>query len=254
MAALSPNERLERCETLDQLTKCLLEVLREFGYTQFSYIPLDPPKGGKLREVQLTNGPADRVVPQFVTTFPEAWVEHYLGNDYSNIDPTFHHATETLHPFHWDEIAGDQGFSAQLRQFFDEAAEFGVRSGVTIPLHGPRNGMATLNLARSDDAPLDEEAWETQQVQLTRIALIVHQKMLSFLEAESAEPDSKLTSRERECLLWTSRGKTNWEVGEILSISHETVRYHLKNAMAKMGVYSQHHAAVRAILNNEIFP
>ena len=64
----------------------------------------------------------------------------------------------------------------------------------------------------------------------------------------------KLTTRERECLLWTSRGKTNWEVGEILSISSETVRFHLKNAMNKMGVYSQHHAAVRAIMRSMIFP
>lgn len=243
-----------RCETLDELTDCLLDVLSAFGFTQFSYIPLDPPKGGKLREVQLKDGPAERTVPQFVTTFPKAWVDHYLGNDYSNIDPTFQHASETLHAFHWDELAGAQGYSAQLQTFFDEAADHGVRGGVTIPLHGPRNGMATLNLARGDDAPTDPDAWELQQLQLTRIALTVHQKMLTFLEAESTDSDSKLTGRERECLLWTSRGKTNWEVGEILSISHETVRYHLKNAMAKMGVYSQHHAAVRAILSNEIFP
>jgi hypothetical protein len=34
--------------------------------------------------------------------------------------------------------------------------------------------------------------------------------------------DITLTPREKECMLWTLRGKTAWETGAILGISQET--------------------------------
>jgi DNA-binding CsgD family transcriptional regulator len=47
---------------------------------------------------------------------------------------------------------------------------------------------------------------------------------------------SNLTSREHEILIWVSRGKTNSEVAAILWISANTVRKHLENIYAKLGV------------------
>jgi DNA-binding CsgD family transcriptional regulator len=47
---------------------------------------------------------------------------------------------------------------------------------------------------------------------------------------------SNLTAREREILIWVSRGKTNSEVAAILLISASTVRKHLENIYAKLGV------------------
>jgi len=47
---------------------------------------------------------------------------------------------------------------------------------------------------------------------------------------EPAVPD-QLSAREQSCLSWTARGKSSWEIGRILSISENTVIYHIKNAM-----------------------
>jgi DNA-binding CsgD family transcriptional regulator len=47
---------------------------------------------------------------------------------------------------------------------------------------------------------------------------------------------SNLTAREHEILMWVSRGKTNTEVAAILWISAGTVRKHLENIYAKLGV------------------
>ena len=47
---------------------------------------------------------------------------------------------------------------------------------------------------------------------------------------------SNLTAREHEILFWVSRGKTNSEVAAILWISASTVRKHLENIYAKLGV------------------
>jgi LuxR family quorum-sensing transcriptional regulator LasR len=56
----------------------------------------------------------------------------------------------------------------------------------------------------------------------------------------------KLTPRERECLKWTARGKSTWEISHILSCSEAVVNFHMKNIRAKFGVNSRRAAAVIA--------
>jgi len=58
---------------------------------------------------------------------------------------------------------------------------------------------------------------------------------------------SSVSQRETDCLHWVARGKTNWEIGEILMISENTVRYHLKNVFAKLHTTSRSSAVSRAL-------
>ncbi|MDO9368269.1 MAG: LuxR C-terminal-related transcriptional regulator [Sphingopyxis sp.] len=44
-----------------------------------------------------------------------------------------------------------------------------------------------------------------------------------------------LTRREVQCLRWAAAGKTDGEIGIILSLSVSTVRFHLRNAAVKLG-------------------
>lgn len=48
-----------------------------------------------------------------------------------------------------------------------------------------------------------------------------------------------LTRREVQCLRWGAAGKTNAEIGIILSMSVSTVRFHLRNAATKLGASSR---------------
>ena len=56
-----------------------------------------------------------------------------------------------------------------------------------------------------------------------------------------------LTGREADVLLWISRGKSNREIGEILSISPRTVNKHLEQVFVKLGVENRASAAARAV-------
>jgi DNA-binding response OmpR family regulator/DNA-binding CsgD family transcriptional regulator len=57
----------------------------------------------------------------------------------------------------------------------------------------------------------------------------------------------QLTSREAEVLLWISRGKSNREIGAILSISPRTVNKHLEQVFIKLGVENRASATARAV-------
>jgi DNA-binding CsgD family transcriptional regulator len=64
---------------------------------------------------------------------------------------------------------------------------------------------------------------------------------------EERRDELGLTSRERQILAWVARGKTNAEIAEILWIAPTTVRKHLENIYAKLGVRTRTAAATRLL-------
>ncbi|MEJ2377932.1 MAG: helix-turn-helix transcriptional regulator [Pseudolabrys sp.] len=53
-----------------------------------------------------------------------------------------------------------------------------------------------------------------------------------------ARGKNSLTARESEVLTWVARGKSVWEVGEILNIAKRTVDEHVHTAVRKLGARS----------------
>jgi DNA-binding NarL/FixJ family response regulator len=56
-----------------------------------------------------------------------------------------------------------------------------------------------------------------------------------------------LTPRVAEVLLWVAQGKTNPEIGTILGISEQTVKKHLMEIFAQLGVETRTAASLRAL-------
>ena len=74
--------------------------------------------------------------------------------------------------------------------------------------------------------------------------------LLSIQKLSNSNPQKalidafNLTAREAEILIWLSRGKTNRDIGEILTISARTVNKHLEQVFQKLGVDNRTAAAV----------
>jgi DNA-binding CsgD family transcriptional regulator len=56
-----------------------------------------------------------------------------------------------------------------------------------------------------------------------------------------------LTAREAEVLYWVIQGKTNRDIGEILTLSPRTVHKHLEHVFEKLGVETRTAAAALAL-------
>jgi len=65
------------------------------------------------------------------------------------------------------------------------------------------------------------------------------------LVLEESHLEVELTAREREVLAWVARGKTNAEVASLLWLAPSTVRKHLQNIYAKLGVTTRTAAVAR---------
>jgi LuxR family quorum sensing-dependent transcriptional regulator len=56
-----------------------------------------------------------------------------------------------------------------------------------------------------------------------------------------------LSDREREVLYWVARGKSAWEIGEILGIAKRTVDEHVQKTVRKLGAVNRTHAVAIAV-------
>jgi DNA-binding CsgD family transcriptional regulator len=57
----------------------------------------------------------------------------------------------------------------------------------------------------------------------------------------------RLTGREKEILLWAASGKTAFQTADLLCISTDTVNFHMKNCLRKLGVANKTAAAAKAM-------
>mgnify|MGYP001226903676 CR=1 FL=1 len=72
----------------------------------------------------------------------------------------------------------------------------------------------------------------------------VASKVISGIQGQSKKPHQQLTKRELEVLLCIGNGMTNQEISDKLYIGIKTVKTHVSNILAKLGVHDRTQAAV----------
>lgn len=183
----------------------------------------------------------DRRDPALMLSYPDEWQERYFEMGYDRIDPLIKKSRKRAGPFRWSEVYNDA--TEDERRVFDEAATFGLKAGISVPLHGPGGRFAIMSFAQAS-------AREFQHRTITYLqfaALHFHLRVAKFANSSGSEEAPDLSLREKECILWTARGKSSWEIGKILGISVNTVNFHIKNAMRKLDTASRTVAAVKAV-------
>ena len=63
-----------------------------------------------------------------------------------------------------------------------------------------------------------------------------------------------MTDRERDVLSWAARGKSVLDTADILILSEDTVKTHIRNALTKLGANNKTHGVTKAIYLGLISP
>lgn len=189
----------------------------------------------------------------YIGQWPNEWLHRYEELNYVDIDPVAERLLRTVTPFTWSDAVASRAVNATERVVMNEARDFGIAEGAEIPVHEAGLGLATFSVFSPDRASF-QDAWSRHRHELHVFCLYFHEKYGKLVDEAANLPEPQLTARERECLVLTSRGKTAWEIGEILAISESTAKQHLMSATRKLGCYSKHHAVVKAIMTRLILP
>jgi LuxR family transcriptional activator of conjugal transfer of Ti plasmids len=227
MAELTTQEDLPSVQSL------LERSLDYYGFNMFAYLSFMP--GESL----------DKVLA--LTTYPSSWVSRYCNNRYDRLDPIIARSVSTTLPFSWSVHAARSGLTRRQRRFFDEADDYGIRHGFTIPIHERSGKAATLTVATSDKRSEIESRLESHQHALHLIAIYLHAWMRRTLPTSDRTLRPMLTQREIACLQWAARGKSAVNIAQILHIRPRTVVFHIENAKQKFGVASLQQAIAQAL-------
>ncbi|MFS2223084.1 LuxR family transcriptional regulator [Pantoea sp. B65] len=206
----------------------LSKELLKFGDLRYAYV------------IMKKNNPSDFFG---LSNYPDQWADIYIKNSYQYIDPVTITALNNISPFIWsEELLIKNG--VKLKKVFDIAKKHNIVNGYTLVVHDAKNNLVTLTIL-IDDANKNEltNYLVGNREKLQMLLIDTHTKLLNRYNEENDNLSSKydnnkelLSARENEVLYWASMGKTYPEISIILDVTISTIKFHMGNAVKKLGV------------------
>lgn len=230
-------------KTVDDVHDVCSNLCDKFGFDNFHY-------GAKI--------PTSFIRPYHINIsgFPSEWWNRYKKKSYVRIDPTVEFCSNHHTPLIWDDLLSlDETEQDDAALVMNEAREFGLKSGVSIPLHSAQGDFVMFSLASKEDYSRTKSRIQKVLPHAQLFTGYLHESVRRIYK-DNKIPLSEvhLTDRETECLLWAAEGKTTWETAQILDISDRTIIFHIQNAVNKLNSVNRSQAIARAVAMGLIKP
>lgn len=172
----------------------------------------------------------------------------YAKENYQFSDPINLRIMQTHRPFRWREA--HVGMSNIQMEQVAAAQNHGLKFGMVVPIMGQAGPTGFVSLGRDTDFKLTDRAF----LELELLCRYAYMAIDRHYEVPDETHGVTLTPRESAILMHVSRGKTNWETGQILGISEYSVRDYLKSLSVRLETSNRTHTVVRAIQLGLILP
>lgn len=165
------------------------------------------------------------------STYPQEFCQLYMGQGLA-ADPAVHSLITSGQTI---TSSADQPGFQEPKAVTSLKLDFGIKTCLSAGVRGANGSCSYFAFSNFD-------AKQAHKLRLLLDILTPHFH-LSFMRCSSSwEPQKPvpqaavLSKREEEILRWVAAGKTNWEISVILTVSLNTVKFHLKNVFQKIGV------------------
>lgn len=145
-------------------------------------------------------------------------------------------ALRSVRPLYWSYHRGEDsalsgGVDAAVAEYLCDASR---GRGITVPIHMPGKGSATVTGIWSDGAGTCTDP--DTLMQFTFLAHDLHQSLEETFDDQVLTTTAiRLTPRERECIVLCARGFSDKQVAARLERSLSTVVMHTRSAFRKLG-------------------
>jgi DNA-binding CsgD family transcriptional regulator len=222
---------LTRCTSMEAVGEVFRRGILEQGYTA-SLCPI------------ITSASDRPHVRWMFRNLPPRWAAFSDQQKLPTRSPALLGARERLKPFTFVQICEHQ--PAEQRAIWAAIREWGWQNGFVVPVHGPAGYFSYVSIA-SPERDLDLSPANRADIQV--FALLSHDRCHALSDpGERRDPCEALSARELECLRWVAAGKTDWEIGAILSIAATTAKFHVDSARRKLGAANRPHAVAMLAL------
>lgn len=226
-------ERVDNHVLIDDLLDDLLRVVGDYGFQHMIYTGL--PVGD------------DSIDPLVKSNrFPQDWWNRYVEHDYAKTDAVCQQVYSTMSPFVWHDAEPRFTGRGGAAQVAGEASEHGLADGYIVPVFSRDEWLSAISFGAQSTLQLSPKDRGALNLMAVYTSSAIERRQ------QKRPARGKLSSREREVLLWTSAGKSCWDVSVILGISEQTVRYHTAQIRTKLNAANTTHAVTRALQQGEI--
>lgn len=192
------------------LENALPALVQDLGFDSYAYLYVEPAR------------------MHAISSYAQEWQDRYFSAGYRNVDPVVRTANATMRAFFWSTPRLRDCETNELRRFCMEAGDFGIRSGISIPVRTAGRHMSMLTLASNKPSLLLDK--DIDQVAAVTAVTYLH----AALEAQDTQPTARrhleLTARQALCLKWSAEGKSMRDIAVLENLSFATVNFHLNNA------------------------
>ncbi|TPL21055.1 LuxR family transcriptional regulator [Mesorhizobium sp. B2-4-9] len=181
-----------------------------------------------------------------MSNYPVAWQKHYLDSGLAKVDPVVEAVSPRRGAYAWWESGLPVPARKHHRTFFGEARNFGIRSGISIPIFDGFGRRALFTFSSRERKPDTTMLADPYSV-LTLGAFVdgyLQSRDDQQLMSAAASP---LTSYQLECLAWLLAGKTNDDIATLRHVSRRAVEFQLQNIRRKLNVLTTYQALGIAI-------
>jgi LuxR family quorum-sensing system transcriptional regulator CciR len=185
-----------------------------------------------------------------LTNYPLEWVG--LVREQAKIpDPVIRAAERTSSGFKWDQLDSMLTMTQAEREYMERAASFEIVQGYTVPNHVPGEIFGSCSFVVRDQREFPMESVAAAQA-LGSFAFEAARRLTRQKPGEIYLSPAPLSERQRECLLFVARGKSDSVIAELLEIRPRTVNEHIEAAKRRYAVATRSQLLVRALFRSEI--
>ena len=218
--------------------RALIEAaVQELGFDYFAivhHVCFGRPAG---EHVRLTNYPLEWV--GFVREMPKP------------ADPVLRAAERMSSGFKWDQLDSLLDLTPAEKEHLTHAERYGIVQGYTVPNHVPGETFGSCNFVAVQGRPFPEASVSAAQA-LGSFAFEAARKLAKQRPGEIYLRPAPLSDRQRECLLFVARGKSDSVIADLLAIRPKTVNEHIEAAKRRYSVATRSQLLVRALFRSEI--
>lgn len=230
--------RLSSIAGEDDLFAVLDDFTRELGFSQFAL----------GHNIDLTRPPADAIR---LTSYNPDWVERVAEQGYLPDDPIHAASMRRVAGFLWHEAVASLALTERQDRILEEAARYGLRAGVSVPVHVPGEyyGGCSFGAATLDD--LQPNALYLAQLG-GLLAFESARVLMLKRDGRTPAPPPHLTPRMQEALVWVGRSKTDSEIATVMHVSRATAHEHVEKLRRAYGNAQRTQLVVRALFNGQV--
>lgn len=227
----------EAVRSAEDLAAAMTYITRELGFEHFAL----------AHHVDVQGAVGD---PIRLHDYPEAWADYYDAHGLGVSDPVHRASHVTSVGFRWSQIPSMIPLTPADRKALALGHAHGIGSGFTVPAHVPGEARGSCSFASQAGRAMPTDALPLAQL-AGAFAFEAARRLWSGRGRHDL-PAPRLTDRQRDCVLWIARGKSDWETGRILGVSEETVTTHVRNACERYAVNKRTSLVTRALFDGTL--